>query len=280
MIPGIVAGQASSFAPRWKPTDAPGLRGWWIADSPANTLVSGDLSIVADRSGNGNNMDTYQAVSTNRAAVVPSGLGGRTIWRTDATAKKGAFSCTTADALAISRAASGLTLFALHRMNPAQVAAADTSLLRFQISTSNTARAMIGRGDYGLNAIYAGGRRLDANAWAAASDTGAYGDSWALIVALLDYQAARVDIFVDGALTASNAAFQTAGLTSDTPSFNLSLGHSGGGSSGAYGDHAELGVYRGALSTSDRQKLEGYLMWGWGRQDALPDDHPYKHSAP
>lgn len=34
------------------------------------------------------------------------------------------------------------------------------------------------------------------------------------------------------------------------------------------------------LSTTDRQKLEGYLAWKWGLQANLPAGHPYKNAAP
>jgi hypothetical protein len=35
-----------------------------------------------------------------------------------------------------------------------------------------------------------------------------------------------------------------------------------------------------ALSTDDRQKLEGYLAWKWGLAANLPADHPYKLNPP
>lgn len=35
-----------------------------------------------------------------------------------------------------------------------------------------------------------------------------------------------------------------------------------------------------ALSTDDRQKLEGYLAWNWGYESKLPVSHPYKSAAP
>lgn len=35
-----------------------------------------------------------------------------------------------------------------------------------------------------------------------------------------------------------------------------------------------------ALSTGDRQRLEGYLAWNWGKQASLPGGHPYAGAAP
>jgi hypothetical protein len=47
------------------------------------------------------------------------------------------------------------------------------------------------------------------------------------------------------------------------------------------GDIAELIVYPTALSTTQRQQLEGYLAWKWGIQSSLPSStHPYRTFKP
>jgi hypothetical protein len=38
--------------------------------------------------------------------------------------------------------------------------------------------------------------------------------------------------------------------------------------------------YNRALSTGDRQTVEGYLAWKWGSQWTLPQTHPYKYNNP
>ena len=43
---------------------------------------------------------------------------------------------------------------------------------------------------------------------------------------------------------------------------------------------SELVVVDTSLSTSDRQKIEGYLTHKWGLEDNLPADHPYKTNPP
>lgn len=45
------------------------------------------------------------------------------------------------------------------------------------------------------------------------------------------------------------------------------------------GPVGEIVITNYALSTVDRQKLEGYLAWKWGTQASLPVSHPY-YSAP
>jgi hypothetical protein len=42
----------------------------------------------------------------------------------------------------------------------------------------------------------------------------------------------------------------------------------------------EIIFYNSYLSTTDRQKVEGYLAWKWGLQTSLPGAHPYYSAAP
>jgi hypothetical protein len=46
------------------------------------------------------------------------------------------------------------------------------------------------------------------------------------------------------------------------------------------GNICEVMAYSNALSTGDRQTVEGYLAWKWGLQLNLPDTHPYKYMNP
>ena len=42
----------------------------------------------------------------------------------------------------------------------------------------------------------------------------------------------------------------------------------------------EVVLYARALSTTERQKIEGYLAWRWGLQANLPSGHPYQSAPP
>ncbi len=46
------------------------------------------------------------------------------------------------------------------------------------------------------------------------------------------------------------------------------------------GDVAEILIYSSALTTSQRQQLEGYLAKKWGLQPNLPSGHPYYYAPP
>ena len=52
------------------------------------------------------------------------------------------------------------------------------------------------------------------------------------------------------------------------------------GSSPFYGFISEIIVYNTAMSTSQRQQVEGYLAWKWGLQSSLPETHAYKKFKP
>jgi hypothetical protein len=43
---------------------------------------------------------------------------------------------------------------------------------------------------------------------------------------------------------------------------------------------SEMLVTNGVLSTTDRQRIEGYLAWKWGLQANLANNHPFKFSPP
>lgn len=46
------------------------------------------------------------------------------------------------------------------------------------------------------------------------------------------------------------------------------------------GDIGEIIIYPAALTTTQRQQIEGYLAWKWGTVSSLPAGHPYKNAAP
>jgi hypothetical protein len=43
---------------------------------------------------------------------------------------------------------------------------------------------------------------------------------------------------------------------------------------------SEVIIYNSALTTTNRQQVEGYLAWKWGLQGSLPSGHAYKSVAP
>ena len=65
------------------------------------------------------------------------------------------------------------------------------------------------------------------------------------------------------------------GMFSPLADSQLSIGAMNGGGYGMTGTISELIMYNTALSTRDRQDIEGYLAWKWGLESQLPAGHPY-----
>jgi hypothetical protein len=87
--------------------------------------------------------------------------------------------------------------------------------------------------------------------------------------------------------TANTISFyqQGSNTASGTPQFTYSAGGTitaiGSSSTGEYlqGQIYEIIVYNTALSSPQRQQVEGYLAWKWGLQNSLVN-HPYKNVPP
>jgi hypothetical protein len=91
--------------------------------------------------------------------------------------------------------------------------------------------------------------------------------------------ASRIKIGVNGGSLVGNNE-RTGGTSNNSPTFNLQIGAVGNNVVPLIGDYCELIIVNGSLSTSDRQKAEGYLAHKWGLTANLPSDHPYKNNPP
>ena len=81
-----------------------------------------------------------------------------------------------------------------------------------------------------------------------------------------------------------NGSTGTTGLNGGTQSSSAAFTFSGNGithiGTGVLGDWFtgtihEIIVYNSALTTTQRQQMEGYLAWKWGLQQSLPSTHPF-----
>lgn len=91
------------------------------------------------------------------------------------------------------------------------------------------------------------------------------------------YTGASNIMYLNGG-TGSGSAFS---FTLNTGSYTVACDNSNAGYMGYMtGNIGELLVYSNALTTSQRQQVEGYLAWKWGLQTLLPVIHPYKIGPP
>ena len=86
-----------------------------------------------------------------------------------------------------------------------------------------------------------------------------------------------LNMYTNGSLTAQHPG--TVRFTGGTAR-NFIGAEVNGASRFLSGHVTEIVQIESRLSTTDRQRLEGYLAWKWGLQANLPTNHPFKNSAP
>jgi hypothetical protein len=262
----------------WTPAMLPNAKAWFISDSPSNTLVSGELSILADLSGGGFHASAYGGSATNRATLANT-LNGRAVWGGDGSSKLAAFQLGGA-ANAMLNNASGATIFSVHR----KTGGADGVLgLWTKNGDFGRARFTLGRSQTSGGDLEAGGRRLDGDGYQGTGDASDQGTGWMIAAGIGDFVNRSLSTWINGTQKFSSSSWQTSGNTSATDSQIALVGAygTGGGIAGTLvGDQAEVLMIVGALSVADRQNVEGYLAWRWGMQASLPAGHPYKTAAP
>lgn len=132
------------------------------------------------------------------------------------------------------------------------------------------------------------GRRNDADAVSiinASTSRASVLNSVSIQIGNAVYSSAQANHFTNGVQDLTDAAFLTAGLTPNTTSLNASLfsinfspAPTNPLPSGC--QIFEVLMFNSTLSTTDRQRLEGYLAWKWGSVASLPAGHPFKNSPP
>ena len=107
--------------------------------------------------------------------------------------------------------------------------------------------------------------------------TSVYSTTPSLFQVTIDQVGDAVYQWISG--TAQGVSYQGYGpltaSTSDANNDSLYIGTRGDNYSSFQGVFYEIIVYNTVLSTTDREKIEGYLAWKWGLQANLPASHPY-----
>jgi hypothetical protein len=89
-----------------------------------------------------------------------------------------------------------------------------------------------------------------------------------------------------GGQNGSNSTISTGSSSWNTAPLSISLGAYFDTSNQAFqnlafnGELYEVIVFNSAVTSTQRQQIEGYLAWKWGLQANLPVGHPYKNAAP
>jgi hypothetical protein len=86
----------------------------------------------------------------------------------------------------------------------------------------------------------------------------------------------NIYMWQNGALTPTISTTKTGTITAN----QLSIGYKANGGVYTSGNEYEIIMFNSAISTSQRQTIEGYLAQKWGLTAGLPAGHPYKSSFP
>jgi hypothetical protein len=264
----------SSVAAAWTPAYLGASLALWLDADDASTITLNGSTVSQWNDKSGNKRNVSRATAANQPTYTASGLNGKPVITFDGTND----SLINASA-GLMRAVSGATSVIV--MSRAANLAAASDLLWIGMSTGNARLVMSFR--IGLAApgegFTSGGRRLSTDSFQTVTGF-AYTSNPIIAAARHDYANANLEIWQDGTAGASRV-YQTAGVT-DNNAGELSVGAGNTAGTGAplNGYIAEITLVHSALSTTDRQKLEGYLAHKWGLTANLPADHPYKTTPP
>jgi hypothetical protein len=268
----------------WNPSMI-GARAWYDAsDTTTVAVTSGLVDSVTDKSGNGL---TLTANGSTRPTYTSGGLNGKNIFTYDGN-----------DFLESALAApwrflhdsTGSSVFAVWKPGTS----ADPGTMYTLLGTNGALSANVGMYVAFDDRSAVGNNRLRAfitdNTGNWVSNTTSANDfatpnvnqicGW--ILNPLASASSRVSMRVNGG-SASETNTDTAAPTTANPTFPLKLGATGGSTGFQFpllGTIAEVVMFAGVVSDSNRQRIEGYLAWKWGLTANLPAGHPYKTIGP
>ena len=268
----------------WTPRQLTSAVWFDAADTTTITLNGSNVSQWNDKSGN--NRHATQGTAANQPLFVTSvpGANGLPAIQTDGNDtlqignRTGLFQNVGGATIAIVVKYATGTYTA--NLLPAFVSiGTNTSMARFSLAASVTA-------DSSRLGIL--GRRNDADTLAslftATTRSTLAGLSYpSLQIGSGNFSSAIANNFTNGTQDLTDAAFLTAGNTQNSVPLNASLF----GVTGSTNNFLPAGcqlfevlMFNSTLSTTDRQKLEGYFAWKWGTVAGLPSGHPFKNSPP
>lgn len=256
----------------WVPTDGGTVAGWWDAQDSGTITIATGVSQWTSK-GSRSNGTLTNATGSQQPSYVSNGLNSRPILRF-VSASSQRLRNTTSDSWgsSLSQAAVGV------------VATATSGGTRSLFTLGNTnVRLGITRNS---STQYASScRRLDSDSLATVSDGSIVSGAAYLATAEWDWvggtngQARYCQNGAANAFTAVSWA-SPLGTTDATNTSSRQIGCSPTTGEHWEGDVGEVVYYEQALSSTNQDKLEGYLAWRWGLQANLPGGHPFKSVPP
>lgn len=228
----------------------------WLKSDTGVTSTGTAVSAWSDQSSYSNN--AAQASAPNQPSLVTSAINGINSISFDGSSS---FMNIT-DAASLDLNATGLSFFAFCKPTPATLS--PSSGFSFLIKNNTYGMRINTDGSSNANPSFDNFSAVESG-----TTNAVYGNNWQMI------EFNKGDAFyVDG----SNAGALTNNPAADNAN-DLFLGKATAGSYFS-GEIAEVILIKGAVSTGERQKIEGYLAHRYGVQSRLPRTHPYRYNAP
>lgn len=257
----------SSVAPAlWTFDNLPNKALWLDVDDPSTVNLNG--STISQITGKANGISLTESSASNQPLYVPNAFNGKAIARFSGNQRL--TSPTVSDYSSIGY----VSVFAVVKQNiVANVGIICGITPVGSPSTRISASTRSSSGNFGI-----GGRRLDSDGFQVIE--GGSTTNYIIYGATINYQSRVISLYQNGNLIASNASFQTAGVTSSTLA-NILIGNNDALNSGFNGDIGEiLTTTQTALNTDDIDRINGRLAHNWQMTNVLPSNHPYKNNPP
>jgi hypothetical protein len=255
-----IGGAATAWTPASLGAD---LALWLDADDASTITLNGStVSQWNDKSGNGFHLT--QATAASQPSYLTNQLNGKPVIRN----ANGDFMLSASSP--VLRNVSQGWMVAVAKYPTAANNGANGMLMVVKSGTGGTRMALTAFPNTNTNALTVGGRRLDTDTflWAASSSTtrASVQDTWMIEIGNLNYGAAQANHWTNGTQDLTAASFLTAGNSSDTDATEYGVFAFAAANAAAPNgtEIAEAFILENAVSTEDRQKLEGYLAWKWG----------------
>lgn len=266
----------------WTPANLTIPPSLWLNDQSSMTDAGGGAcSQWNDISGNGYHV--VQATGADRPTITNNVLNGRRALSFAADHMN-----FPSGALGIANNVAGVTTIAVYLQNTTDVTDLDRNLICIGNNASGGTRAGLKSGTgspvNSRNKISCGGRRLDANSFVAAVSATARTLTPVMALGIQNYQTDVISVWANGALDVQvTSAWGSTGNSSATNSVRSRIGANTAGTAGdtITGYLYEAIVLIGAPpSSTEIDKIFGYLAWHWGLQASLSSSHPYRYGPP
>jgi hypothetical protein len=243
---------STNAATLWTPANITTAAWYDASDALTITAAGSSVSQWDDKSGNGIDL-------TGTASTVTSSIGGLNVIRFDGISTTGNRLSNTSFAVN----SENLSFFYVREVVSAG------SHQAFNIGRNTNTEGNIREGSNGGTGRIFGSRFPDNQGITVSS-----GDLDAKLVSYVKAGTNSQEVWFDGTSEGTNGSLHT--------TFTSERIDVGGGNSAlrANYDFGEIVVVDSALSTDDRERVEGYLAWKWGLEGSLDSSHTYKLTAP